>query len=338
MKDRLLTLLKVAISLGLIAYLLFFKVDLKEVGRAFAGAHIGYFLLALALYFVAITLGCHKWQRLLRAQGLHIPLPNLLSFTFVGLFFGNFLLPMVAGDVVRGYDLARSTERVPEAAISVVVDKLIGLLAFATAGTVMIAFAVWGLGRSDLKGVAFIVFLAFAGFVLLFASILSRRLRRLMERIFSLGPLQRLAPIYHQLSDAMQAYRDHLGSLAGAFAISLGVLLITNVVNWLLAMAVGAGVPLLYIFIFNPLVAFAPILIPSIGGLGVNQGAYDLLYATLGGTTSSELAITFSLMMQMVIYLSSLPGGVLWLMKRRPAAQAGGAETPAQTSISHQQE
>jgi len=318
MKDRFWTLLKVAISLGLIAYLLLVKVDLSTVGQAIASANIWYLLLALALYFVAITVGCAKWKLLLAAQGIRLPLPHLMSFTFVGLFFGNFLLPIVAGDVVRGYDLARSTERGAEAAISVLVDKLIGLLAFITAAAVMSAYAIWGLNRADLQGLATIVFIAFLGFMLAFAVILSRRLRKQIERLFEIRIFKPVAPIYGKLSEALQAYRNNLGALAQAFGISLIVLLITNVVNWLIAEAVGANVPMIYIFLFNPMIAFAPVLIPSIGGLGVNQGAFDLFYATLGHVTTSNLAITFSLVMQVIIYVSSLPGGVLWLRKRRP--------------------
>jgi glycosyltransferase 2 family protein len=319
MRDRVFTLLKVAISLGLIAYLLLVKVDLAQVGQAIAGANIWYLVLALALYLVAITVGCAKWRLLLAAQGIRLPLPRLFSFTLVGLFFGNFLLPIVAGDVVRGYDLARSTERGAEAAISVLVDKLIGLLAFITAAALMSAYAIWGMGRADLQGLATIVFVAFLGFTLAFASILSHRLRGLFERLLAIRIFQPVAPVYRRLSDAIQAYRNDPGALIQAFGISLIVLLITNVVNWLVAESVGANVPMIYIFLFNPMVAFAPVLIPSIGGLGVNQGAFDLFYATLGKITSSELAVTFSLVMQVIIYASSLPGGVLWLRRRKPA-------------------
>jgi uncharacterized protein (TIRG00374 family) len=323
MKDRLLTLLKIVISLGLIAYLLFVKVDLALVGRALARANFLYILLGLALYFAAITAGCFKWKLLLRALQIDLPLPRLLGFTLVGLFFGNFLMPIIAGDVVRGYDLARSTERTAEAAVSVLVDKLVGLLAFITAGAALTAYAVFGLGRSDLRVLALAAGVAFLAFALLFASVLSRRLRGLFERLFRVRLFAPAAPIYRKLSDALQAYRDNLGALAQAFLISLGVLLITNIVNWLLAQAVGAGIPLVYIFIFNPLIAFAPLLLPSIGGLGVNQGAFDLFYATLGGTTTSELAVTFSLLMQLIVYVTSLPGGVLWLRKRRRRPAAG---------------
>ena len=95
MKDRLLTLLKVAVSLGLIIYLFAFKVDLGAVVKVLAQAKPLYVLLALALYFVAVAVGSTKWQLILRLQGIRVPLPSLLSYTFVGLFFGNFLLGFV---------------------------------------------------------------------------------------------------------------------------------------------------------------------------------------------------------------------------------------------------
>jgi glycosyltransferase 2 family protein len=322
-KDAILTVLKVGISLGLIAYLLF-GVDFEQVGQAFARAsgHADLLLLALVLYCAAVVASSFKWQLLLRAQQLRLPFARVLSFSLVGLFFGNFLLPVIAGDVARGFDLARNTERPALAAVSVLVDKLLGLLAFITAAAIMSVYALWGLGRWDLQTVAVPVFLGFAFFVLLFCSLMSRRIRVLVERLFSVRALARLAPAYRQLSDGMQAYRSNPRVLMQSFGVSIGILFLTCAVNWLLAQTVDANVPFVYVLLFNPMIAFAPLILPSVGGLGVNQGAFDLFYARLGGTTTRELAVSFSLLMQLVVYVTSLPGGFLWLRKRRPAASA----------------
>ncbi|MGQ9458280.1 MAG: lysylphosphatidylglycerol synthase transmembrane domain-containing protein [Anaerolineae bacterium] len=319
MKDKLLTPLKVVISLGLILYLFTFKVDLGTVLRVLGQADLGRALLALVLYFGAIALGATKWQLLLRQQGIRVPLTALWRYTLEGLFFGNFLLPLVASDVVRGYDLARHTDQAAEAAISVLVDKLVGLLAFAAAAAAMsltVAFD-WIPAGPALRGAVWVVWGAFGGFVVLFAALLSRRLRSLVERLFRLPLLSRGAPLYRRLSEAIQPFRERPLVLFQAFGISLAVLVLTNGVNWLLAEALGGGLPMRYIFLFNPMVAFAPILIPSVGGLGVNQGAYDLFYASLGGVVSSDFAISLSLLMQVCIYISSLPGGALWWRGQR---------------------
>jgi uncharacterized membrane protein YbhN (UPF0104 family) len=135
--------------------------------------------------------------------------------------------------------------------------------------------------------------------------------------------LAKVEPIYLRLSDALQAYRERPGALVQAYGIGLLVIVVSNVVNWMVATAVGATIPLSYVFLFNPMLAFAPLIVPSLGGLGVNQGAYDLLYASLGGVVSPAGALTVSLLMQLIIYVSSLPGGVLWLRKRRSTASPG---------------
>ena len=75
------------------------------------------------------------------------------------------------------------------------------------------------------------------------------------------------------------------------------------------------------IFLFNPLIALVLMIPISIGGLGVNQTAYPFFYGLAGVPVAHALAV--SLLMQAVIILGSLPGGVLWLVgKRQQPAEA----------------
>ncbi len=316
MKDRLLFLLKVLISLGLIFYL-FSRVEMRQVAEAIGAANYWYLLSALALYFVAICLNVVKWRYLLQAQGLSIPFLGLVRHTLVGLFFANLPLAMVAGDIARGYDLARHIPgRQAEVAISVVVDRLVGLSSFIVAATVMLAYAIFGLGRADLAWLLITVAVVLLAFVVGFAVLLSRWLRGLVERLFGWGPVARFSGLYGGLSDAVQVYRAGTGALVVAFAIALLGVLTTTLVNWLAANAVQAGIPFLWVLVFNPLTPIAQF-IPSIAsGLGVNQGVFVGLYSTIGGVASPAKALAMSLVMQVIIYLASLPGGVLWWRKR----------------------
>lgn len=326
MKDRLLFLLKVLISLGLILFL-FTRVDLSKLGQAVASANYPLLLLALLLYFGAMAVNVVKWQVLLRAQKIEVPLISLLTYYFVGLFFGNFVPTNVLGvDVARGYDLARYTERGAEAAVSVVVDRLIGLIAFLSAGAFMVVVAVFLVGRQDLRPLALLVTLLLLASLLLFAGLLSRRLRRKFQSLFRLPPFSKVEPLYAELSGAVQAYRHNFSALGFAFLLSLSALAISNLVNYLISLGLGTPLPLFYIFLFNPLVAFAPVLIPSLGGLGATQGAYDLFYSRLGRVVSPTGAFAVSVVMQVVIYLASLPGGFLWWRKRRLPSPAMESE------------
>ena len=110
MRDKLTTLIKIIVSVGLIA-LAFYMVDFRRVAAQLIRANPVYFALALAIYMLAIVVNGAKWQVLLRAQGVFVPFGAVLRFIFTGFFFNNFLPANVGGDVMRGYSLARYTDR-----------------------------------------------------------------------------------------------------------------------------------------------------------------------------------------------------------------------------------
>ena len=276
-------------------------------------------LLGLAVYFLAIGLNVFKWQYLLNTLGMHVPYADLFQHNLVGLFFAN-LLNMIGADVARGWDLARGMDGTPGAAapvaVSVLVDRLVGLAAFLVAAVAGLVYAVVGLGRADMGWLLTTMIAVLAVYAIGFALLMSQRLRRLVERIFGLGLLARLLPLYRRLSDSVQVYRTHAGALVVAFGLGLATVAGTCVVNYLAAMTVGASVPVAWVLILTPLTAFVPF-IPSIAaGLGVNQGVFVALYYSLTGLLSASDALAMSLAMQVIIYASSLPGGVLWWGKR----------------------
>lgn len=325
MRDKLITALKVVVSLGLIAYLLS-RVGLGEVVEVIraASANYLYLLIALGLYFGAIAVGSFKWQILLRAQGIQVPFINLLSFTFVGLFFGNFLPTNVGGDLVRGYGLARHTLLPAETAISVLVDRMLGLIAFVFVAVVMALMVVYTAGQVALWEVALVAAVALLALCGIFAVMLSDRLRGQLGRLFNTSLLSGLAPLYDRLSGALSAYRRSYGALAAGFCISLLVLTIGSVVNYLISLALGGGISLLHIFLFTPLITFVLLIPISIGGIGLNQSAYVFFFNLVGVPEQKSLAM--SLIMQAIIIISSLPGGVLWWRERSTREATSTAE------------
>jgi uncharacterized protein (TIRG00374 family) len=321
LKNRLFTLIKVAVSLGLIAYL-FTRMDLSQLGDTLRKANYLYLLPAALLYLAAMTNAAFKWYILLRAQGIRVPFRAVLSYTYVGFFFNNFLPANVGGDVMRGYGLARYTERTAEAAISVIVDRIVGLVAFMVSAVVSAAVATLVMQRTELQGIEAA---AVAGLVLVgggFLVVLSRRVRLLLASLFRWKPLVKLYPLYERVSEAIGAYRYRYGALATAFCLSLLTLVLTNFTDYLIAQSLGGGMPLIYIFIFNPIIAFVLLAPISIGGLGVTQAIYPFFYGLVD--VPAGLAFAVSLLKQLVIYVTGLPGGVLWWRGRAGAGESSG--------------
>lgn len=313
MRRHLGTLLKLVISLGLIAFVLT-RVHLPVLTAHLLAANLWWVGLAMVIFWLAMTINAIKWWVLLRSQAIAVPFRALLNYTFVGFFFNNVLPANIGGDLMRGYGLARPTERPAAAAASVVLDRLIGLAAYMSVAAAAALITVYVTGRSELRLLAWVAVAGVSVLALMTGVLLSRRLRRLIDRLFANTPLRPLARMWSSLSLAFESYRFQYRALALAFGIGLLGILSTTAVNYALTLSLGGGIPFLHVLLFTPLIALVLIIPVSIGGLGLNQVAYPYFYGLVG--VSSEMAVSLSLLIQAVQIVCSLPGGVLWLRWR----------------------
>lgn len=339
MKDKLVTALKAIISLGLMAYLLYRflsdPLDRAVLSTTLTTANYWYLLLALTLFVLAVITNAIKWYILLKAQGIPVPLGAVTNYTFVGFFFNNFLPANVGGDVMRGFGLARYTERSAEAAVSVIVDRIIGLVAFMFTAVVAALIAVNLVPRGQsathevlTQNLTQVEIVAVIGMVVIigsFAVMLSHRLRQLVGQIFKFKFLKPLAPIYQRISDAFGAYRNQYGALIWAFGVGVATVLLTGLVDIAIVAGLHGEIPAVYIFLLNPIIAVALIVPISIGGLGTGSVLYVYFYGLVG--VPETLAFALSLVKQAVVYIGSLPGGILWLRGRETGKGPDEQET-----------
>ncbi len=326
MKNLIFNLLKVGVTVAIIVFL-FARVDLAVMAQHLARANAVLLLAALALYFLAIFLGALKWRVLVRAQNLDVALGDLLSYSLVGLFFGNLLPSNVGGDVVRAYGLARVSGRAEAAAVSVLVDRLMGLVAFLGAAVVMAALAAATLTRgAELEQIEVATVVAAALFLFATALLFSRRVSQRVKWVFDRGPLQRIQPIAQRVYHALQVYRHSYRALALNLALSACIVIVTTFVWYTVALALGMNVSLFYFFLFNPLIAFVLLIPISFNGLGPKEATAVFFFGLIG--VPSEIALSMSLIFHLLIVLTSLPGGALWWRER---ALAPPSATPSPT-------
>ncbi|MBI1881635.1 MAG: flippase-like domain-containing protein, partial [Chloroflexi bacterium] len=217
-----------------------------------------------------------------------------------------------------------------EAAVSVIVDRIMGLMAFMFTAMIAALLAVNILppdlssgGRlaenlTQVESVAVLGLLMISG---AFGIILSHRLRLLVGRLFALKLLRPLAPLYQRISDAFGAYRYQYGALLAAFAVGVVTVLLTGLVDLAIVAGLHGEIAPIYIFLLNPIIAVALIAPISIGGLGTGSVLYVYFYGLVG--VPETLAFALSLVKQAVVYLGSLPGGVLWLRVREQESGGG---------------
>jgi uncharacterized protein (TIRG00374 family) len=222
-------------------------------------------LLAVGLIFPAQTL---RWHLLLRARGMPVRLWRTFRLTVVGHFF-NFCFPMgmTGGDVMKAYYAAKGSGRRADAVMSVIFDRIAGLL-----GLVLLAgiAGLFMLDRPVVRNITLLVWGGLALLVVLSTLYFSKRARATLRvgRLLAWLPFQEALKSVDQ---AARAYRDHKWAVLGSVAMSVPV---HAVLAWSVAQAgraVGLEAPLGVMLTVLPVVFLAGSLPISPQGVGVME-------------------------------------------------------------------
>ncbi|MGQ9681629.1 MAG: lysylphosphatidylglycerol synthase transmembrane domain-containing protein [Anaerolineae bacterium] len=305
MRRRLASLLKLVLSLGLVALLLS-RVSLRHAFEALAQAQWRFVGLALALYLGSVPLRALRWQALLRAKGIAVPFQRLATLYYVGGFF-NIMLPTgIGGDAVRAYELARYTPFVETAVGTVLLDRAAGLVVLFCMAALALPFSapmldpwIWLL----------VLGLTAGSLTVLVALFWGQPLQRVLHSLpAGLRPLLS-RPRLHHLFEALSGYDGR--ALATAMGISVAFNLLLIAVNFLIGLGLGVrNVTLGQYAVFVSLISASTALPISFGGWGVREGGYTALYPRAGvaAPTAVAMALTFDL----INITAGLVGGVLY--------------------------
>src|SRR5262249_21718307 len=113
--------------------------DWGQVAQAFARLRIGPWLAAVGVLVLAQVVSARRWQLVAEALGFHRPLRQLTGFYFIGMYFNLVLPPSVGGDVVRAWYLDGGSGRRLGAFLTVLLDRLSGLVVLLAVACVAVA-------------------------------------------------------------------------------------------------------------------------------------------------------------------------------------------------------
>jgi uncharacterized membrane protein YbhN (UPF0104 family) len=132
-KKALLWILQFGITAGLLWWVFHDPVKQQALRDAVQQADWKWLVAGVAAYGMFELLAGVRWQILLRVQGIRISWWRMYGLLMVGLFFSLFIPGGTGGDLVKGYYLLKEAPvgRKTSAALSVVMDRLLGLLGVA---------------------------------------------------------------------------------------------------------------------------------------------------------------------------------------------------------------
>lgn len=292
------TVLKTMVSLGLLLYL-FNKADLRGVAEAFRGIHGVIFVLTASGYLLLQFVNIFRWQVMVRTLGYGQGFRQLTAYYYTGYFFNLFLPTSIGGDLGRCYYLADNRRDFPRAITSILADRACGMLALMCIGSAALFIG------PPIQVPDWMAWIITGGTVGLLAGLA-------LPFVFP-APFRRFKWPF--------VYFENPASLSAALGLSLVIQLSIVAVNILIGFSLDAEIPLLYYFVFIPMVTIASMVPISLNGLGVREGAY-VYFLTQAGMSDSE-ALVFSLVWLILILIVSGVGGGVWIVTSRREKSRG---------------
>jgi uncharacterized protein (TIRG00374 family) len=300
-------ILRIAIAVGLTAFIIW-KANPALVARTAAAADWSWIGAAALLVLVDRSLMAWRWIDLLciLTPGSRPPFAAVLRTFFISTFVGSFL-PSIGGDAYRAYSLSRYDVRLAESAASVLMDRVLGVLAIAAVGGAALAG-----GGAGVAGAAIIVPLASAIAVCaaVAAAVFSDRAAALAQRALSRLPWSAARRAGASLTDAMRRYAHHDRALLRVLSASIAVQVLRVAQAYCLGRALGITLPLGSYFLLIPIVLLVMLLPVTVNGLGTSQLAFHYLFGNAG--VPAAQAVALSILFVALGIVGNLPGGVLY--------------------------
>lgn len=308
--------IRLLLSGGLIV-LLFYTVDLQDVSAAIIPSNVSYLLAAFALGMADRIFMAYKWNILLKAKAIVISLNDTAITYLATTFLGLFLPATVGGDMLRAYAVSRKGYRVSDIVSSIVVERILGLIALATFGLGSIALSIWVFGQSFFVGIWdlfwTILVIGMGVSALLLISLnesLLHLLASLVRKWNKYIPGHKLLKKVRDVYQSYLSYRHNRVELIAFLLLSFVENLFPILWSYCLSLAFNVSVPLLYLFILVPIVLILKRLPISIDGIGIHEGTF-VYFLSLIGIARSE-ALLLGIVTHLFTVAVVLPGGILY--------------------------
>lgn len=227
-----------------------------------------YFLAAALIYLLGQMVGATRWKLLASLVGIFASYSEFVTYYFIGAFTNLFVPGLIGGDASRAIYLGRRHHELGKAVASVLADRLIGLLALVWVATTAVALV--GRGRlpaSLTTPVLVLGAISVAGYLLL--PVVHTITRYLPARVRATVAI-------------LEPYLRGRLAMVPAIALSSVLHLLQVTAQYVLALGLGLSLPFRLFLLCVPLTNTLASMPVTVGGLGVREGLYVVLFGMLG--------------------------------------------------------
>ena len=309
MKKIILTIVQLAVTVGLLVWVYHDPKKLGEMRDALAHARPEWLLAGMLAYFVVEVAAAFRWHVLLKVQGILLSVPRLSGLFLIGMFYNQFLPGGTGGDIIKSYLLLKETDRKAGALLAVVFDRFIGLVALVaiTVTLVSLRFDLLAQTHETRRYLWFLLILLGISIVCLLASFVVSgfNLFHLLPHKFpGRDKLIEVAAAYH-------LYARHWIATLIAFGASLVAHLATFTTFLCAAFALRADVAVTNFFAVMPIERTISALPISFAGVGLREKVLQTMLHQVCGV-SEGVAVLIGSLSFLIMVLCCLPGGIVY--------------------------
>ncbi len=262
---------------------------------------------AIFVFPITFVITSYRWNELMKALDIHIGLWRTFVLNMVGAFYNSFMPGSTGGDLLKAYYASKQTPHRMRAVMSVLVDRLIGLIALIMVGGVTAALQ-WEIPACKKVAIgSFVICACVAVALLVFYN-------PMLHRISGLDFILRKLPKQKHVRSAvetMHMYGRHpwlvIWTLIASFPVHGAV--VTSAM--FAGMAFGLPLHRAYYWVCVPVIVLAGAIPISPQGAGVMEAFAVLLTRRQSVTISQAFALTMSIRLVQIIW--NLTGGIFVL-------------------------
>lgn len=276
-----------------------------------------YLLLALLVLPCSYILTSLRWHMLLETLEIHIGRWRTFVLNMVGAFYNTFMPGSTGGDLVKAYYASLHTTHRVRAILSVIVDRVLGLLALVILGGVM---ACLQLRVAECRQVAFMSALALGATAVGLFVFYHPYWRRVTGLDFVLNRLPLQRHVSHAI-EAMHLYGREPSVAIRATVMTFPVHVTTIVSSYMAGRAFGLPLPFWYYWVITPVIVLVGAIPISPQGAGVMEFFAIALTRQQGATISQAFALAMSIRV----------GAMFWNLMAGIFVLRGGYHAPDQS-------
>ena len=283
----------------------------RGIGPMLHQANTGLLVASILVFPIVFFIVAYRWHELLKALEIRMGYGRAFVLNMVGSFYNTFMPGSTGGDVFKAIYAAQQTTHRTRAVMSVIVDRVIGLLALVLLGGVMATVGLFKIDPADparrkcaqiAVGSLAIIMCTAIGLLIFYTPVL--------RRYTGLDWIIRRLPMQRQVQAAietMEILRRHPFLVLWTIAVTIPVHSTVVVSAMLAGMAFNLPLHPLYYWVVVPVVVLSGSIPISPQGAGVMEFFAILLTKRQGCTVSQAFALTMSIRIVQILW--NLTGG-----------------------------